>query len=178
MGRFAVSIVGLDRPGIVAAVTAVFAERSCNLQDCDMTVLNGHLGMTLVVEAPYDLDADTLQSALAGTAEAMQLTAIVQAVADDPPGSPGGERYSMAVYGSDHPGIVHAIAQVLASESINIDDLSTRLVGGAERPVYVMALELTIPSACDPEALAARLDELASELDVSCNLHRAEADVL
>jgi glycine cleavage system transcriptional repressor len=178
MSRFAVSIVGLDRPGIVAAVTAVFAERGCNLQDCSMTVLNGHLAMTLVVEAPFDLHAEALQGALAGTTEAMQLTAIVQTVADDAPGAPRGERYSMAVYGSDHPGIVHAIAQVLASESINIDDLSTRVVGGAERPVYVMALELTIPSACDPEALAARLDVLASELDVSCNLHRAETDVL
>lgn len=178
MSRFAVSIVGPDRPGIVAAVTRVFAEHGCNLQDCSMTVLNGHLAMTLVVQAPVDVHADALQGALAGTAEAMHLTAIVQTVADEVAGSPRGERYSMAVYGSDHPGIVHAVAQVLASESINIDDLSTRLVGGAERPVYVMALELTIPSACDPEALAARLDELAAELDVSCNLHRAEADVL
>jgi glycine cleavage system transcriptional repressor len=143
-----------------------------------MTVLNGHLAMTLVVQAPVDLHADALQGSLAGTAEAMHLTAIVQTVADEVPGSPRGERYSMAVYGSDHPGIVHAIAQVLASESINIDDLSTRVVGGADRPVYVMALELTIPKTCDPEALAARLDMLASELDVSCNLRRAEADVL
>jgi glycine cleavage system transcriptional repressor len=178
MSRFAVSIVGPDRPGIVAAVTGVFAEHGCNLQDCSMTVLNDHLAMTLIVQAPVDLHADALEGALAGTSQAMHLTAIVRAVADDVPGSPAGESYSMAVYGSDHPGIVHAITRLLASESVNIDDLSTRVVGGADRPVYVMALELTLPRTCDPEALGARLEALASELDVTCSLHRAEADVL
>jgi glycine cleavage system transcriptional repressor len=178
MSRYAVSIVGPDRPGIVAAVTGVFAENGCNLEDCSMTVLNGHLAMTLIVQAPVDLHADALQGALAGTSQAMQLTAIVRAVADDVPGVPAGEAYSMAVYGSDHPGIVHAITRLLASESVNIDDLSTRVVGGADRPVYVMALELTLPSTCDPEALGARLEAVASDLDVACSLHRAEADVL
>lgn len=143
-----------------------------------MTVLNGHLAMTLIVEAPVDLPAEALEGALAGTAQTMQLTAIVRAVADEVPGSPSGKAYSMAVYGSDHPGIVHTITRALASESVNIDDLSTRVIGEAERPVYVMALELTLPDSCDPDALAARLDALASELEVTCSLHPAEAEVL
>jgi glycine cleavage system transcriptional repressor len=37
MSRFAVSVFGRDRPGIVAAVTRVLADAGCNLEDTSMT---------------------------------------------------------------------------------------------------------------------------------------------
>src|SRR5438094_166616 len=50
--HFAVSAVGADRPGIVAAVTGAFLEHGCNLEDTSMTILRGHFAMMLVVAAP------------------------------------------------------------------------------------------------------------------------------
>ncbi|MBV8303503.1 MAG: amino acid-binding protein, partial [Acidimicrobiia bacterium] len=47
MGHYAVSAVGADRPGIVAAVTRVFVEHGCNLEDTSMTILRGHFAMML-----------------------------------------------------------------------------------------------------------------------------------
>ena len=41
MPRFAISIFGRDRPGIVAAVTRVLADAGCNLEDTSMTILRG-----------------------------------------------------------------------------------------------------------------------------------------
>src|SRR5207237_7212888 len=52
MAHFAVTAVGVDRPGIVAGLTGVFVEHGCNLEDCSMTILRGHFAMTLVVDAP------------------------------------------------------------------------------------------------------------------------------
>jgi predicted amino acid-binding ACT domain protein len=49
MLRFAVSVFGRDRPGIVAAVTRVLADAGCNLEDTSMTILRGHFAMMLVI---------------------------------------------------------------------------------------------------------------------------------
>ena len=48
MTHFAVTAVGADRPGIVAAVTGAFAEHGCNLEDSSMTILRGQFAMMLV----------------------------------------------------------------------------------------------------------------------------------
>jgi glycine cleavage system transcriptional repressor len=82
------------------------------------------------------------------------------------------------VYGSDRPGIVHRVASLLADNGVNIVDLSTRVIGDADRPVYAMILEVTFPAAADPAALQARLVDLASNLGVECSLHPSEADIL
>ena len=58
MGHYAVSAVGADRPGIVAAVTGVFLENGCNLEDTSMTILRGHFAMMLVVAAPDGLEQE------------------------------------------------------------------------------------------------------------------------
>ncbi|MBV8983066.1 MAG: amino acid-binding protein, partial [Acidimicrobiia bacterium] len=68
MSHYAVSAVGADRPGIVAAVTGVFLEHGCNLEDTSMTILRGHFAMMLVVAAPDGLAQETLEEALAGPA--------------------------------------------------------------------------------------------------------------
>src|SRR5947209_8005026 len=65
MAHFAVSAVGADRPGIVAAVTGVFVEHGCNLEDTSMTILRGHFAMMLIVAAPDDVSGEELESALA-----------------------------------------------------------------------------------------------------------------
>ena len=44
----AVTVVGNDRPGIVAGVTEVLFEQGCNLEDTSMTILRGHFTMMLV----------------------------------------------------------------------------------------------------------------------------------
>ena len=178
MAHYAVSAVGADRPGIVAAVTDVFLEHGCNLEDTSMTILRGHFAMMLVVAAPAGLDQTALESALAGPASEFELVVAVRAIDDDVPSSPEGESWTVSVYGADRPGIVHRVASLLADNGVNIVDLSTRIIGDAERPVYAMILEVTLPVGGDAAALQTRLAELAADLGVECSLHPSEADIL
>src|SRR3954465_34967 len=87
MAHYAVSAVGADRPGIVAAVTGAFLEHGCNLEDTSMTILRGHFAMMLVVAAPDGLERTALESALAGPASAFELVVAVRAIDDDVPSS-------------------------------------------------------------------------------------------
>jgi glycine cleavage system transcriptional repressor len=176
--HFAVTAVGADRPGIVAAVTGVFVEHGCNLEDTSMTILRGHFAMMLIVAAPADVTAEELESALAAPAAAFDLVVAVRTIDDDVPSSPVGEVWSVSVYGADQPGIVHRVATALATAGVNVVDLDTRVIGDPDRPVYAMLLDVTIPAGADRAELEQHLKALAGELGVECTLHESDADIL
>src|SRR4051794_24458231 len=122
MPHVAVTAVGLDRPGIVAAVTGVLVEHGANLEDTAMTRLGGHFAMVLVVEVAED--AATLERAL--VAETDGLTVSVRPIADVDDVGATGSGWAVTVHGADRPGIVHRVTSLLAEHRANIVDLSTR----------------------------------------------------
>jgi len=176
MPHFAVAAVGADRPGIVAAVTGVLVEADCNLEDTSMSILRGHFTMMLVVSGPDGLEPAELERALAAAAGDLVVT--VRAIDDDVPQSPQGDPWNLAVYGADRPGIVHRVSRLLADRGVNIVDLTTRVIGADDRPVYAMILDVTLPAELDAAALEEELRGVAAELGVDCSLHPSEADIL
>ncbi|MCZ7525138.1 MAG: ACT domain-containing protein [Acidimicrobiia bacterium] len=176
--RFAVWALGVDRPGIVAAVTGALFEQGGNLSDCSMTILSGHFAMVLVVEAPPDVDVGSLEEALAAPAAAFDLGVAVRPIRDEDRPVGGGAPFVVSVYGADKPGIVHHVSALLAESGVNITDLETRRIGDPDDPVYAMLLEVVLPASLAPDELRAALSEAAEELGVDASLHEAEADVL
>ncbi|HEY2427399.1 MAG TPA: ACT domain-containing protein [Acidimicrobiales bacterium] len=178
MTHLAVSAIGADRPGIVAAVTGALVDRGANLEDTSMSILRGHFAMMLVVAVPADVNAADVEASITAATAGLDLVVVVRAIDDGVPPSPGGEDWTVSVYGADRPGIVHRVTSVLAGEGVNVVDLTTRVIGDEDRPVYAMFLDVTVPAACDGAALVDRLQELAGELGVSCSAHPAEPDIL
>ena len=173
-----VSAIGSDRPGIVAAVTGVLWERGCNLEDTSMSILRGHFAMMLVVAVPAGMTAQDLEEALAPTAHAFELVLVVRPLDDDVPAVSQGSPFTVSVYGADRPGIVHRLTVRLADAGINVVDLTTRVIGDPDRPVYAMFLDVTVPEGVDPDDVARELEAVAGELEVSCSMHPADADIL
>ncbi|HEX2273038.1 MAG TPA: ACT domain-containing protein [Acidimicrobiales bacterium] len=181
MPHFALAAVGVDRPGIVAAVTGVLLELGVNLEDTSMTILRGQFAMMLVVESPESLTLEDLGRALEPVGSALDLAITVRPLSEVPgpdAPSPDAARYTASVYGADRPGIVHGVASLLASEGVNIVDLSTRVIGEPDRPVYAMFLELAVPATADPGELGRRLQAVAADLGVDATIHPSDADIL
>jgi len=178
MTHLAVSAIGADRPGIVAAVTGVLVDRGCNLEDTSMSILRGHFAMMLVVAVPRGVTSAELEASITAATAELDLVVVVRPIDEDVPRSPAGEAWTVSVYGADRPGIVHRVTSVLAGEGANVVDLETRVIGDDDRPVYAMFLDVTIPPGTDGGALADRLQDLAGELGVSCSAHPADADIL
>jgi len=176
--RLALSAIGADRPGIVAAVTGALVDSGCNLEDTTMAILRGQFAMMLVVAAPDGVSATDLEAVVGAATAELELVVTVRPIAEGAPRSNVGEAWTVAVYGADRPGIVHRVTTVLAEQGANVVDLTTRVIGDAERPVYAMSLDVTVPAGTDGAGLAARLDELGAELGVSCSAHPADADIL
>ncbi len=178
MSHFAVTAVGADRPGIVAAVTRAFVDHGCNLEDSSMTILRGQFAMMLVVDAPEGVDARDLEAALAGPAADLDLVVTVRPASEAQATLPEAGSWTVSVHGADRPGIVHGVTSLLAERSVNIVDVSTRVVGAGERALYTMVLEVTLPAGADPDELERELEAKAAELGVTCRLHPSEADIL
>jgi len=177
MARFAVSVFGRDRPGIVAAVTRVLADAGGNLEDTSMTILRGHFAMMLVVTGPAGSVAGELEARLDPVAERLDLQISVRAVTDEVTAAAGGgARYAAAVYGADRPGLVARVSEVLAALQVNIVDLQTRVVGDPD-PVYAMHFELEVPAGRAAQ-VEADLRAVAGELGVEVSFHPDEADYL
>jgi len=127
MSQLAVTVIGPDRPGIIADVTEALAGTGVNLEDSTMTLLRGHFAMVIVCSGPYD----EVKSAV-------------------------GAPYMLSVHGADRPGIVAAVTRMIASAGGTITDLATRLSGelyvltaevelppSAELEMLYRALEIT-----------------------------------
>jgi glycine cleavage system transcriptional repressor len=82
------------------------------------------------------------------------------------------------VHGADRPGIVHQAAEALAQVGGNIIDLSTRLVGSDDQPVYVLTLTVGFVPGTDAEAAATAVRQSVEAFGVQCHAHRVEFDVL
>ena len=169
----AVTVVGVDRPGIVAAMAKVLFETGCNLEDVSSTILRGHFSMMLLVHAPGEVDVGHLERDLAAAGDPLGLTVTVRAVEETAAEVPH-PTHMISVYGADRPGIVFKIAEALAGVGANITDLTSRVIGDADRPLYAVMLEVVLPAGVEAEHVMGLKDELELEMSV----HPVDADVL
>ena len=172
MSVLAVTVLGHDRPGIIAGVTGVLAELGGNLEDSSMTLLRGHFAMTMIVST--DADADTVGGRVREVLAGSNLVVSVLELPEEDTAPQAGTDYLLSVHGADRPGIVSAVAGLLAAHGGNVIDLTTRLAGS----LYVLIAEVVVPREVDVVELDAKLSELAAELGVDASLRPADTDVL
>lgn len=169
MPELAVTAIGADRPGIVAAVARVLHERGGNLEDSAMTILGGHFAIVLLVAT--DDEPDALATVLRDATGELGLTITVSRA--DAARTTAEPTHLLSVYGADKPGIVAGITTTLAEAGANIIDLETQVVGEGDAPVYAMVIEL---QAADTDALIAHLDTACEVLGVDHTLRSIDAE--
>ena len=77
--RCVVSVLGKDRSGIVAAISAVLAEKGSNIDNISQTILDDIFSMTMVVRLNPDVaDFNTVQEALKQAGEELGVQVIIQ----------------------------------------------------------------------------------------------------
>jgi glycine cleavage system transcriptional repressor len=168
----AITVLGHDRPGIIAETTDRLAGLGLNLEDSSMTRLRGHFAMTLICAGEAS-DA-AIRDALGSLTADGTLSVTVHEVPEEHVEETGGSAWVLSVHGGDRPGIVSAVAGVVARAGGNITDLTTRLAGD----LYVVVAEVELPAGADADAVAAELREVAAGLGVGATLRPADTDEL
>lgn len=166
--HYAVSVVGKDRPGIVAAITEGLFNLGCNIADSSCTMLAGEFAMILIVSLKKPFSKSRLIEELKPVCDRTGMSLGVRTLHPDEVArqETDAEICMISVYGADQPGIVYRVTKELAARSINITDLNTKLIGTAEEPVYVLMLEVALPEGETAEGVEQTLAALKKELSV------------
>lgn len=172
MSLLAVTVIGHDRPGIIAESTAALARLGGNLEDSTMTILRGHFAMVLLVST--DASRAQVERELSPMESDGTLLVSVREVPQEYDAGPAGAPYLLSVHGADRPGIVSAVTAEVAAAGGNITDLSTRLTG----ELYVLLAEVDLPQTADADALGRRLHEVADRLDIEASLRPVDSDLM
>ena len=168
----AITVLGHDRPGIIAETTRILADLGLNLEDSTMTLLRGHFAMTLICAG--DTGSADVEAALAPLTADDTLTVAVREVPVESVPEAVGASYVLTVHGGDRPGIVSRVAGEVARVGGNITDLTTRLAG----ELYILVAEVDLPAAADVDVLQESLRAAAADLGVGVTLREVESDEL
>jgi len=129
------TLVGEDRPGIVARVTDALFRGGCNLGEASMIRLGGNFTIMMMVSGDGDIEA-----ALAPVVAELGLRLHLDPIE--------GELHrhqipniQVRVNGADRAGIVSQVTGVLAEHGFNILELESDVAGSPDRPVYIMNIQ-------------------------------------
>ncbi|WP_456466235.1 ACT domain-containing protein [Methanopyrus sp.] len=79
MTRAVVTVIGVDRPGIVAGVSRVLAEHNVNIEDISQTVLQDLFAMVMLVDlSEADVSVKELRRELERVGEELGVDVVVQ----------------------------------------------------------------------------------------------------
>jgi glycine cleavage system transcriptional repressor len=170
--ELAITVLGHDRPGIIADTTGILARLGLNLTDSTMTRLRGHFAMTLVCTG--DAAPGLVEAALAPLTADGRLLATVRPIEPDAATADTGGHYVLSLHGADRLGIVAAVTRLLADAGGNVTDLTTRLAG----ELYLVVAEVDLAESVDVAGLTDRLAALARDFGVEATLRPADVDLL
>ncbi|HMJ14840.1 MAG TPA: ACT domain-containing protein [Polyangiaceae bacterium] len=151
--------VGTDRPGLVKQISAMIHEARANLEDSRMAILGGDFALILLVSGEESaVAAVERQSRELGQKLGLEIITRETAQPSEPKSY---LPYRIRVTGVDHPGIVHAITDILARRGVNVASLESHLAYAplSGTPMFVLEAELQLPGEV---ALAALRRDLAS----------------
>ena len=74
VGRFILTVVGKDHPGIIAGIANTLYEYECNIQEVNQTVLSDEFAMILLLQPTREIDIQGLENSLRECCEALEMT--------------------------------------------------------------------------------------------------------
>ncbi len=171
---YAVTVIGKDKPGIVASVAEVLYKNGFSIEDSSSTLLKDQFSIILIISRKEKMGILELKKAFACVRKNLNMSVSVRNIDTEETFDDATDNiFMISVYGSDKPGIVYQISNALAKNSINIIDLRTRLTK-AEKPVYVMIMEVNAPKDMEENKIKQIIDRAAAKINVNYSIRRAE----
>ncbi|MGO9017645.1 MAG: glycine cleavage system protein R [Syntrophobacteraceae bacterium] len=175
MKKVIISVLGHDRPGIIAAVSDVLFRNGCNLEDVSQSILQTEFSGVFIASRPNTLKAGELSGRLREKLDPMRLSFLLREV--DATGvweAPPSEPFVITTMGPDRPGLVAGITELLVRFSINISNLKAVFRGGDNPLENTMIYEVDIPLAVDQNLFREALYERGRELNLDVSLQHRE----
>ena len=175
MNKFVISVLGTDRPGIIATVSRVLFELECNIEDVSQTALQTEFAGVFVTSAPDRLSEEGLSSGLREALTPMGLSILVRHMpARGEWEAPDSEPFVVTTIGPDRLGLVSGITEVMFRFGVNITNLKAVFRGGRDPRHNAMIYEVDIPVQTDQGAFRKALGDRAEELGLDISIQHRE----
>ena len=174
MRKVIISVLGRDRPGIVAGVSRLLFELDSNIENVSQTSLQSEFAGIFIAAIPRGLALETLRVRLQAELGPMGLQAVVKPMETAPSGSETPcEPFVISTRGPDRKGLVAAITAVIAAHHGNITNCQAVFKGGTDPDANTMIYEVDIPASTDQQRLFADLKPRGADLDLQVSIqHR------
>lgn len=176
MKKVIISVLGQDRPGIVAALSGALLSLDCNVENVSQTILQSVFGAILIVAAPDGIANDVIKSSLGQATAHLSLEVTVARFPPESSATPAwekGDPFVITTTGPDRKGLVAETTKVLADHGVNITNLKAVFKGGDDPFKNMMIYEVTVPGHVIPSDLYRDLKATASRLGLDINIqHR------
>ena len=161
------TVIGDDKPGLVEALSQSVTAHQGNWLESRMSHMAGKFAGIVRVEVP-DGEANALRHELERLA-GLGLKVSVEgagAAAEPVPA------VRLELVGSDHPGIVRDISQILHQRGVNVEELNTACVDApmSSEALFQANARLRLPSEVSMDDLRDDLEQVAQSLMVEIKL--------
>jgi glycine cleavage system transcriptional repressor len=173
----AITVIGRDRPGIVANVSGVLYRHRSSIEELSQTVIRGQFAMILIASLEEGASVPTLKGELRDLSRDLGLDIDLRRLKPEdliPYEAGGTEPFIITARGKDRPGLVYGITELLAERGINITNLGAQVARLGQEPEYIQVFEVDIPKGLDYGLLQEKLRQRAQEMGVSVDLQHKD----
>ena len=173
----AVTVIGRDRPGIVANISGVLYRHRASIEELSQTAIRGQFAMILIASLRESASAQVLKSELRDLSRDLDLDIDLRPLRPEdmiPYEAGGTEPFIITARGEDRPGLVYGITELLAERGINITNLGAQVARLGEKPEYIQVFEVDIPKGSDYSLLQEKLRQRGQEMGVSVDLQHKD----
>ncbi|WP_462324220.1 glycine cleavage system transcriptional repressor [Desulfoplanes sp.] len=174
MEKIVVSVLGQDRPGIVASVSNILYAHGCNIEDLTQTILQAEFAAILLVDCPESC-LDVLEKELVKALEPLDLSVFLRpAASTDGHGCKTCNPLVVTTSGPDCSGQVARVSEVINRAGGNITELKAVSHMDTDDATFIMIFEADFPVSSDQGAFRGDLGTTCRELGLDYSVQHRE----
>ncbi|HNZ29657.1 MAG TPA: ACT domain-containing protein, partial [Candidatus Goldiibacteriota bacterium] len=171
---------GVDKKGVVYALTSILKKFNFNIEDSSMLMLRKTFSMIMLLSSDKKYDKSRFSGEISSFMDKFGMTVDIRTISEKEMNESAdkGRVYSISISGADKPGIVNGITEVIFKNNGNIVDLETKSSERVKPHAYYMFMEVCVSNDKAGKKLESALKLKAKKLGVHVTMEKVEEAVL
>lgn len=175
MKKFVLSVIGRDRPGILAKISTILFSWGCNIEDVSQTILQTEFASIFVVANPHEHPMDAIGSELNSVLLGIGLSAHLRPMSE--PAAPelaSTQPFVITTRGADKPGTISAVTTGIAALDCNVVNFRAIITQESGLDEMIMIFEVDMPSSMEHRHLRQKMQEVCAPIGLSVSVQHRE----
>lgn len=175
MKKFVLSVIGQDKPGILAKISAILFSYGCNIEDVSQTILQTEFASIFVVLNPEGHSMETIGDKLNSVLNDMGLSAHLRPMsAPHAPEHTVTQPFVITTRGADKPGTISAVTAGIASLNCNVVNFRAIITQENGLNEMIMIFEVDVPQNVEHRHLRQKMQDVCSVHNLSVSVQHRE----